>query len=117
MKRIYGSVAVLACFAVVISVEASKKRKAHTSPDAKFDYYVLALSWAPNYCAGHPGDQSNECRPGEEANFVLHGLWPQASDGDRDSSSGEGGQRDSTGQHRPILRQRTDHRSTEQGYR
>ena len=83
MKNIYASVALVACFAVVISVEASKKRKAHTSPEAKFDYYVLALSWAPNYCAGHPGDQSNECRVGQEANFVLHGLWPQASEGDQ----------------------------------
>jgi ribonuclease T2 len=46
-----------------------------------FDYYLLALSWAPNYCAGHPRDQSNECRVGGHKDFVLHGLWPQASSG------------------------------------
>jgi ribonuclease T2 len=83
MKRIYASVAVLACFAVVISVDASKKRKTRTSPEASFDYYVLALSWAPNYCAGHPGDHSNECRIGQQANFVLHGLWPQSNQSDQ----------------------------------
>ena len=86
MERIYASVAVLACLAIVISVEASKQHKAHTSPEAKFDYYVLALSWAPNYCAGHPGDRSNECRIGQQANFVLHGLWPQATAGDQPAS-------------------------------
>jgi ribonuclease T2 len=46
-----------------------------------FDYYLLALSWAPNYCAGHPSDHSSECRIGGHTAFVLHGLWPQANSG------------------------------------
>ena len=43
---------------------------------AAFDYWVLALSWSPEYCASRdarPG--SNQCASPHE--FVVHGLWPQ----------------------------------------
>ena len=40
----------------------------------KFDYYVLALSWQPTWCALE-GEGSEQCsRP---AGWTLHGLWPQ----------------------------------------
>jgi len=42
---------------------------------APFDYYVLALSWSPAYCAWNPADHS-QCGQRRFA-FVLHGLWPQ----------------------------------------
>ena len=44
----------------------------------KFDYYVLALSWSPTYCAG-AGRHRNEPQCASERGyaFVLHGLWPQ----------------------------------------
>jgi ribonuclease T2 len=42
---------------------------------ARFDYYVLALSWSPNYCLLHPQD-ADQCG-GKGYGFVLHGLWPQ----------------------------------------
>ena len=49
------------------------------SPDpAGFDYYVLALSWAPTFCASHPADRP-EC--GLRRGFVVHGLWPQYAGG------------------------------------
>jgi ribonuclease T2 len=45
-----------------------------------FDYYVLALSWSPTYCAdvGEVRDDP-QCQPGgaRPYAFVLHGLWPQ----------------------------------------
>ncbi len=46
----------------------------------KFDFYVLALSWSPDYCAnnGNPGSQ---CKSGRKLGFVLHGLWPQHTQG------------------------------------
>jgi ribonuclease T2 len=47
---------------------------------AKFDYYVLALSWAPDYCSANPGD-AQECSLGRKYAFVLHGLWPQYTKG------------------------------------
>jgi ribonuclease T2 len=44
----------------------------------EFDYYVLALSWTPNWCAIE-GDArgSEQCAPGQGFGFTLHGLWPQ----------------------------------------
>ena len=43
-----------------------------------FDYYVLALSWSPTWCAGDPDRRSSEqCEPSRDLGFTLHGLWPQ----------------------------------------
>ncbi|AML51300.1 ribonuclease T2 family protein [Falsihalocynthiibacter arcticus] len=43
-----------------------------------FDYYVLALSWSPNWCALE-GDRKNseQCDADQDFGWVLHGLWPQ----------------------------------------
>lgn len=41
--------------------------------EAPFDYYVLALSWSPSYCADRP--DADQC--GQGRRFILHGLWPQ----------------------------------------
>ncbi len=42
-----------------------------------FDFYLLNLSWSPEFCYSHPS--AAECAA--HASFVLHGLWPQNSDG------------------------------------
>ncbi|GAA6209427.1 ribonuclease T2 [Cognatishimia sp. WU-CL00825] len=44
----------------------------------EFDYYVLALSWSPNWCALE-GDSKNapQCDPRHDHGWILHGLWPQ----------------------------------------
>jgi ribonuclease T2 len=42
-----------------------------------FDYYLLNLSWSPEFCYSHR--DAPEC--GRHAAFVLHGLWPQNTDG------------------------------------
>ena len=47
-----------------------------------FDYYVMALSWSPNWCALE-GDSRRDpqCDRCTGTTFVLHGLWPQYEDG------------------------------------
>ncbi len=47
-------------------------------PAGPFDYYVLALSWSPNWCALE-GDRrgSEQCDAGTGHGWILHGLWPQ----------------------------------------
>lgn len=47
----------------------------------EFDYYVLSLSWSPNWCA-LDGDAraSPQCDDGTGFGWVLHGLWPQYED-------------------------------------
>jgi ribonuclease T2 len=44
---------------------------------AQFDFYLLNLSWSPEFCATHAG--SPECT--RRLGFVVHGLWPQNYDG------------------------------------
>jgi ribonuclease T2 len=47
-----------------------------------FDYYLLTLSWAPEFCATHAGDAlSSECDPQRHFGFVVHGLWPENDNG------------------------------------
>jgi ribonuclease T2 len=48
---------------------------------AKFDYFVLSLSWSPDYCASSGGDDPQQCSIGKRLAFVLHGLWPQNNQG------------------------------------
>ena len=42
-----------------------------------FDYYLLNLSWSPEFCYSHPSAAECAAHP----SFVLHGLWPQNNDG------------------------------------
>ena len=42
-----------------------------------FDFYLLNLSWSPEFCATHPGSEECASHPG----FIVHGLWPQSVDG------------------------------------
>src|SRR5262249_27443063 len=74
-----------ATMAIVMAAPGWAKRHRHKAESeggaGSFDYYLLALSWAPNYCASHPGDHSSECQIGNHKAFVLHGLWPQAESG------------------------------------
>lgn len=44
----------------------------------KFDYYVLSLSWSPNWCALTGDAQgSDQCAPQHDHGWIMHGLWPQ----------------------------------------
>lgn len=50
--------------------------------DLPFDFYVLALSWSPAFCASDAGQRSQEqCGPGADFGFITHGLWPQFEQG------------------------------------
>jgi len=53
------------------------KRSKNTPGD--FDFYVMSLSWSPDYCAGN--DDPQQCGVGKKLGFVLHGLWPQYNRG------------------------------------
>lgn len=48
----------------------------------EFDYYVMALSWSPTWCALE-GDRrgSPQCEDDADFGWVLHGLWPQFEQG------------------------------------
>lgn len=47
-----------------------------------FDFYVLSLSWSPQYCAqAGRGADDTQCGKGRQFGFVVHGLWPQYNNG------------------------------------
>lgn len=48
----------------------------------QFDYYVMALSWTPSWCAAE-GDArgSEQCDADTGFGWTLHGLWPQFEQG------------------------------------
>jgi ribonuclease T2 len=61
---------------------ASAQQDRRQSAPGEFDFYVLALSWSPSFCAaaserGSSGrSQQTQCS-GRPFSFVVHGLWPQ----------------------------------------
>jgi ribonuclease T2 len=69
---------VIAAVVASIPLTAAKKKKAASA----FSYYLLSLSWAPDFCA-QPGKGSDpaECGTGNKIGFVVHGLWPQGDTG------------------------------------
>lgn len=50
-----------------------------------FDYYLLTLSWAPEFCHSRP--DSPEC--GGHFGFIVHGLWPQYGRGGYPENCGQ----------------------------
>ncbi len=55
----------------------------------RFDFYVLALSWSPGFCATG-GRSRDQCRPGADIGFTVHGLWPQYDRGYPSDCDGAG---------------------------
>lgn len=60
-----------------VSGGSRHSRPAVNSQPGAFDFYLLTLSWSPEFCATH--ESSSEC--GSHPGFVVHGMWPQNNDG------------------------------------
>jgi ribonuclease T2 len=60
---------------------AEARKKTIKSEPGQFDYYALAMSWSPQYCAGSGNRDPDQCAVGRKLGFVLHGLWPQFEKG------------------------------------
>lgn len=92
MIRHSGPLALLACIALFgcqpgdeINSKSTSKSESNelVAPiGTGFDFYVLALSWSPGYCAseGKNADQ-NQCNGPRRYEFIVHGLWPQFEKG------------------------------------
>ena len=71
---------------VALALAAAPFRPAAAEGEAAgaFDYYVLALSWSPTWCAltgDKRGAPEPQCAAGAGRDFVVHGLWPQGERG------------------------------------
>jgi ribonuclease T2 len=56
---------------------AQQQPQAAPSAQQNFGFYLLNLSWSPEFCHSHPA--AAECS--RHLAFVLHGLWPQNTTG------------------------------------
>lgn len=92
MKRGAGIIVLLACLAIAgckPAPEESTDTTQDLAPDkisvpigTGFDFYVLALSWSPGYCASEGANaDKNQCDGPRPYEFVVHGLWPQFEKG------------------------------------
>jgi len=55
-----------------------QKRNAPRGTAGEFDFYLLSMSWSPQYCSSPAGERdSAQCGAGRRYEFILHGLWPQ----------------------------------------
>jgi ribonuclease T2 len=60
----------------------SQHRNSHGGSQGKpgvFDYYLLTLSWSPEFCHSPAHADKPECSA--HYGFVVHGLWPQYAQG------------------------------------
>lgn len=66
--------------ALALSFLTSPSLAADQSGD--FDYYVMSLSWSPNWCDRTGNEQnSDQCLEDRDFGWILHGLWPQYENG------------------------------------
>ena len=80
MQRFFMTILFVLFFSAP-SFAQTKAAKAGADP-GQFDFYVLALSWSPAYCADGGVKRSPEqCAAGAMKGFVVHGLWPQYEKG------------------------------------
>jgi ribonuclease T2 len=70
-----GAAVFLFFIGAVAAASSHRHRSAHqSSQPGVFDYYVLTLSWSPEFCHSHAA--SPECQS-RRFGFIVHGLWPQ----------------------------------------
>jgi ribonuclease T2 len=77
MRAAAGPLLAAALMAAVAAGPAAAQGRGGGEPGV-FDFYILALSWSPTYCA-LTGERRNDrqCETGRNPGFVVHGLWPQ----------------------------------------
>jgi ribonuclease T2 len=78
--RLTTGLGVMALAALGLAGGAVAQDARQNAPGA-FDFYVLALSWSPSFCAA-AGERAPKQQCGERPySFVVHGLWPQYEKG------------------------------------
>jgi ribonuclease T2 len=89
IRRFIRATAVLAFVLFSVSPAPGQEQagagKDQANTPGRFDFYVLALSWSPSYCA-RAKERAPERTPqaqcaGRPFAFVVHGLWPQHEHG------------------------------------
>lgn len=65
-------------FVLTAAFACGQNRNAPRGTAGEFDYYLMSMSWSPQYCASPAGSRDTvQCGDQRRYAFVLHGLWPQ----------------------------------------
>ena len=91
---VWMALALLMVAGALLGVDRHRQRQNHSGRPGAFDFYVLALSWSPEFCHSHPSKP--ECTSGQFG-LVVHGLWPQLEDGYPENCSNAPGLSDPSG--------------------
>jgi ribonuclease T2 len=67
----------LAALAIATLPFAPSAIAQHKGDPGKFDFYLMNLSWSPEFCSIEGTSPECAAHPG----FILHGLWTQNNDG------------------------------------
>lgn len=84
MRRLLApALAALILLAFTSGIDArSRRKRAMAGTAGEFDYYLMSLSWSPEFCAGPNGARDDQqCGGQRRFGFVVHGLWPQYESG------------------------------------
>jgi ribonuclease T2 len=71
------NLAAICCLLIATFAAAFQARAQQPGQPGQFDYYLLTLSWSPEFCHGHAS--APECSG--HHGFMVHGLWPQFNNG------------------------------------
>lgn len=80
-RTVFRAPGLLAIVFAAVFAGSTATAQQHDS-DSHFDFYVLALSWSPSYCAVQgPAANKHQCARSPAFGFIVHGLWPQYEEG------------------------------------
>lgn len=78
MRAALGAVGLV----IGIALLAILSREETAAPAARDGYLLLAVSWTPSWCEAEGRARGEaRCATGQGAGWLVHGLWPQNSDG------------------------------------
>ena len=79
MRKVVSALAAAAVAFLSMSSTSWAQRRADPGT---FDYYLLTLSWSPAFCAkAKDAADPDQCGLERKFGFVVHGLWPQYTNG------------------------------------
>lgn len=85
VKCVVGVALVALVLAPLPATAQNGAEAAQPAAPGQFDFYVLALSWSPSFCAAaaerHAGAPPSPQCGARPFSFVVHGLWPQYDKG------------------------------------
>ncbi|MDP9169676.1 MAG: hypothetical protein M3N54_03570 [Acidobacteriota bacterium] len=80
-SRLRTVLSIAAAFFAAVTTALPQTCKTTGDAAGHFDYYLLSLSWKPEFCAQHARANPDECKNRPDLGFVVHGLWPQNNTG------------------------------------